>query len=224
MKLFTAEALSSKHSGGYMADTSKVQSALIVVAHPLSNSLSHTLAERIAGSLSSKGISPQVADIHQEQFSPAMSIEDVNHYRGYGELPSDVAAEQARIDGADMLVVVFPVYWWSVPAVLKGWVERVFTGGWAFKTDASGRIVGNMRDIPVRLIATGAADKGSFDRHGYTQAIQTQIIEGVFGFCGLRDTQISMFYDADKADSRAIDRFIEELAPMLDPDTETTPE
>lgn len=204
--------------------TGKIQSALILVAHPLRNSLSHTLAERIAGNLSRKGISHLVADIHQEQFSPVMSIEDVRHFRGYGELPADVAAEQARVERADMLILVFPVYWWSVPALLKGWIERVFTGGWAYNIDNNGRIVGNMRDIPVRLIGTGGGDKGSFDRHGYTQAIQTQIIEGVFRYCGLRDTKISMFYDADNADSRTIDRFIEELDPMLDLSTGTKSE
>jgi putative NADPH-quinone reductase len=48
--------------------------------------------------------------------------------------PADVLAEQARIDRADALVLVFPIYWWSLPGLLKGWIDRVFVNGWAIVT------------------------------------------------------------------------------------------
>jgi NAD(P)H dehydrogenase (quinone) len=195
-----------------MPSTHVVRNALIVVAHPNLKSLSHSLAHRISSDLSARGITVEIADLHQGAFSATMSAADIEHYRGNGKVPSDVAAEQARIDGADMLVIVFPVYWWSVPALLKGWFERVFTGGWAYKIDEQGRLTGSMRNIPVRLIATGAGDKSGYDRHGYTQAIQTQVIEGVFGFCGMKDTQIAMFYEADETNVDHIDRFVNALS------------
>ncbi len=199
-----------------MQSANVVRHALIVVAHPDAKSLSHALASRISGDLVTRGISVEIADLHQEAFSATMSSADIEHYRGNGKLPSDVAAQQARIDRADLLVIVFPVYWWSVPALLKGWLERVFTGGWAYTINEQGQIAGNMRNIPVRLIATGAGDKGGFDRHGYTQAIQTQVVEGVFGYCGMKDTRIAMLYEADGANASDIDSFVNGIASMFD--------
>ena len=55
-----------------------------------------------------------------------------------GVASADVLAEQARIDRADTLVLVYPIYWWSMPALLKGWIDRVFSNGWAFDYSIGG--------------------------------------------------------------------------------------
>ena len=124
-----------------------------------------------------------------------MTRADLDLYHGDpSALPDDILREQKRVERADMLVFVFPVYWWSVPALLKGWFDRVLTLNWAYKVADDGRIVGNLRDVPVRLIATGGSDLTGFDKHGYSTAIQTQIIEGVFGFCGLKNVKLEILY------------------------------
>nr|VUD28973.1 NAD(P)H oxidoreductase YRKL [Raoultella sp. NCTC 9187] len=58
-----------------------------------------------------------------------------------GATPAEVVAEQSRIDKADALVLVFPVYWWSMPGLLKGWIDRVFSNGWAYEETADGNVV-----------------------------------------------------------------------------------
>lgn len=76
---------------------------------------------------------------------------DLDLYHGDARaLPDEVLREQQRVERADMLVFVFPIYWWSVPALLKGWFDRVLTVNWAYKVAEDGRIVGNLRDAPVR--------------------------------------------------------------------------
>jgi NAD(P)H dehydrogenase (quinone) len=55
-----------------------------------------------------------------------MSRADLDLYHGDpSALPDDILREQQRVERADMLVFVFPVYWWSVPGLLKGWFDRV---------------------------------------------------------------------------------------------------
>ena len=117
--------------------------------------------------------------------------------------------EQQRVERADMLVFVFPVYWWSVPALLKGWFDRVLTLNWAYKVADDGRIVGNLRDVPVRLIATGGSDLTGFDKHGYSTAIQTQIIEGVFGCCGVKNVKLDRLNQADRETSAKVQEFLQ---------------
>ena len=93
-------------------------------------------------------------------------------------------AEQARIDNADALVLVFPVYWWSMPGLLKGWVDRVFSNGWAYEETADGDVVKKLGRLRVHLVALGAASQQTYDKHGFTDAFHAQIVHGIFDYCG----------------------------------------
>ncbi|WP_221346190.1 NAD(P)H-dependent oxidoreductase [Enterobacter cloacae] len=195
-----------------MSASNVINTALIVTAHPIETSLSHTLAQRIAGKLQEQGTQVEIADLHAEGFSPAMIRADLDLYHGDASaLPDDVLREQQRVERADMLIFVFPFYWWSVPALLKGWFDRVLTVNWAYKVGEEGRIVGNLRDVPVRLVATAGSDIAGFDKHGYSAAIQSQIVEGVFGFCGLKNVTLDILYEADSASPQQVDDFLQSL-------------
>lgn len=195
-----------------MSATNVIKNALIVTAHPVENSLSHSLADRIAAQLREQGMQVEIADLHAEGFNPAMSRPDLDLYHGDASaLPDDILREQQRVERADRLVFVFPVYWWSVPGLLKGWFDRVLTLNWAYKVAEDGRIVGNLRDVPVHLIATAGTDVSGFDKHGYSTAIQTQIVEGVFGFCGLKNVTLDVLFQADTATPAQVEDFLQGL-------------
>lgn len=195
-----------------MSASNVINTALIVTAHPVETSLSQSLAQRIAGKLQEQGTQVEIADLHAEGFSPAMIRADLDLYHGDASaLPDDVLREQQRVERADMLIFVFPFYWWSVPALLKGWFDRVLTVNWAYKVGEEGRIVGNLRDVPVRLVATAGSDIAGFDKHGYSAAIQSQIVEGVFGFCGLKNVTLDILYQADSATPQQVDEFLQSL-------------
>lgn len=198
-----------------MSVANEVKNALIVTAHPIAHSLSHSLSARIAERLREQGTEVEIADLYAEGFSPSTNQADLDLYHGGNVLPADIQREQQRVEKADMLVFVFPVYWWSVPGLLKGWFDRVLTLNWAYKVAEDGRIVGNMRNVPVRLVATGGSDQSGFDRHGYTTAIQTQIVEGVFGFCGLKDVKLNILYQADTATPEQVESFLESLESVI---------
>jgi len=199
-----------------MSGTHVIDNALIVTAHPVENSLSHTLAARIAARLREQGTQVEIADLHAEAFTPSMQPPDLALYHGDDSaLPADILREQQRVERADMLVFVFPVYWWSVPGLLKGWFDRVLTLNWAYKVAEDGKIVGNLRDVPVRLIATAGSDLKGFDKHGYSTAIQSQLVEGVFGFCGLMNVRLDILYQADTASSEQVEDFLKNLDSVL---------
>lgn len=91
-----------------MSASNVIITALIVTAHPIETSLSHTLAQRIAGKLQEQGTQVEIADLHAEGFSPAMIRADLDLYHGDASaLPDDVLREQQRVERADMLIFVF---------------------------------------------------------------------------------------------------------------------
>ncbi|WP_299572314.1 NAD(P)H-dependent oxidoreductase [uncultured Williamsia sp.] len=157
--------------------------ALVVVAHPDRDSLTHHAAERIRAALRDRGVSAEIADLWAEGFDPRFSPADRRRYAEDAPLPDDVRAEQDRLDGVDDLVLVFPVYWWSMPALLKGWVDRVFIRGWAFD-DRVSPFRAMLGHLTVHLVMLADDDADGFRRRGYDTAMSTQIETGVLGYCG----------------------------------------
>lgn len=112
------------------------------------------------------------------------SVSDMAAFQRTGVTPADVVAEQLRIDHADALVLVFPIYWWSMPGLLKGWIDRVFSNGWAYEETADGNVIKKLGHLPVHLVALGAANQRTFEKRGYADAFHAQIDHGIFDYCG----------------------------------------
>jgi len=160
--------------------------ALIVIAHPNPASLTHGIAAQIAEGVaqSGDGHSFEIADLAAEGFDPRFNAADIASFERRVPPPADVLAEQARVDRADALVLVYPIYWWSMPALLKGWIDRVFTGGWAYDDRPGATERKKLGRLPVHLVAIGGADMRTYARHGYFGAMKTQIDHGIFDYCG----------------------------------------
>ncbi|MCD7096871.1 NAD(P)H-dependent oxidoreductase [Stenotrophomonas sp. MMGLT7] len=160
--------------------------ALIVLAHPDRGSLTHAVSAQVAQGIaaSSPRHSFEIADLAAEGFDPRFGQADMALFRRQAGPPPDVAAEHARIDRADALVLVYPVYWWSFPGLLKGWIDRVFSNGWAYAEEADGKLVKKLQRLQVHLIAIGGADQQTMTRHGYREAMKTQMDHGIFDYCG----------------------------------------
>ncbi|AXK52337.1 NAD(P)H-dependent oxidoreductase [Pseudomonas protegens] len=175
--------------------------ALIVVAHHDPKSLTHSLAAQIAEGLGGgSGHSFEIADLWAEGFEPRFGAADIAVHRTQVLPPADVLAEQARIDRADALVLVYPVYWWSMPALLKGWIDRVFSNGWAFDFRADAKLEKKLGRLSVHLIGVAGADVGTYERHGYLGAMQTQIDHGIFDYCGARVLTSQLMFDSESGD------------------------
>lgn len=176
--------------------------ALIVVAHPDPKSLSHSVATHVAKGVASSGDghSFEIVDLAAEGFDPRFTATDLAVHRREVRAPAEVAAEQARIDRADALVLVYPVYWWSMPGLLKGWIDRVFANGWAYDYSPETGVVKKLRNLRVHLVAIGGADLRTYARHGYFGAMKTQIDHGIFDYCGARVMTSELLLESETPD------------------------
>ncbi|MBC7211049.1 MAG: NAD(P)H-dependent oxidoreductase [Pseudomonas sp.] len=152
----------------------------------------HPATERGAGQA---GACPAIAADRRAE----VGLADHAVHRRLGKPPADVLAEQARIERADTVVMVFPIYWWSLPALLKGWVERVFSNGWAFDQAADGATTKLLHGMTAHLVGVAGADAGTFERHGYGEAMRVQIEHGIFDYCGARVISSTLFTDSEGA-------------------------
>lgn len=117
---------------------------LIVHAHPEPQSFCAAMVQRMRVQFEAQGHTVNVSDLYAKQFNPVASAADFpernnpdylvyaleqRHANKTGSLPADIAEELALLQQCDLLVLNFPLYWFSVPAILKGWIDRVFLSG-----------------------------------------------------------------------------------------------
>ncbi|PNJ70947.1 NQO2 isoform 3, partial [Pongo abelii] len=121
---------------------------LIVYAHQEPRSFNGSLKNVAVDELSRQGCTVTVSDLYAMNFEPratkkditgALSNPEVFHYgvethEAYKQrsLASDITDEQKKVQEADLVIFQFPLYWFSVPAILKGWMDRVLCQGFAF--------------------------------------------------------------------------------------------
>jgi putative NADPH-quinone reductase len=174
---------------------------LIVTAHPDPKSLTTAIARQLQDAV--HPVDVELVDLAAEGFDPRFGPADREHYRGKGDVPADVAREQRRLDDIDHLVLVFPVYWWSMPALLKGWIDRVFINGWAFDIDPEGGTRRNLGGLTIHLLPVAGDAAGTYERHGYKQAIRTQIEHGIVDYCGAQRGSTAFVYESERDDADA---------------------
>lgn len=176
--------------------------ALIVVAHPDQDSLTHNIVRHLAEGIAQPNDdhSFEIADLSAEGFSPEFTMTDLAVHRRDVPIPADIAAEQKRIDRAEALVLVFPVHWWSMPALLKGWIDRVFSNGWAYDEGVGIKSVKRLRHLNVHLVGLGGASASTYERRGYRDAMKTQIDHGIFDYCGAPVLTSELLLGSEPAD------------------------
>lgn len=141
-----------------IANDQRPARTLLVVAHPLNDSFTHSAAARIRATLERRGAEVDLVDLYVEGFDPRLSE---NERRGYFAKPycgGAVADYIARLQDAKKLVFVFPQWWFNMPAILKGFLDRVFVPGVAFDHAPGGGLIARLTEIEAFYVvsSTGA--------------------------------------------------------------------
>ena len=124
----------------------------ILFAHPSKNSFSRAVLDAFIRGLREAGHSYETGELYKMNFNSEM--DSVQYEREVcldpeAPVPQDVKLEQEKIDKADALAFIYPVWWSDCPAKLKGWFDRVFTHGYAYFYDNSDKI--NARRTRIKI-------------------------------------------------------------------------
>lgn len=112
---------------------------LVVHAHPNPDSFSHAIRQRVEVALARAGAEVRVRDLHAESFDPRLSFEE---RRGHLDPPASKPRLQSHFDDllwCETIVFIHPTWWGSQPAILKGWIDRVWVHGVAWELPEGAR-------------------------------------------------------------------------------------
>jgi NAD(P)H dehydrogenase (quinone) len=132
---------------------------LVVFAHPLETSFVSALHARVVEILRAGGHVVDDLDLHAEKFDPVMSRDGLLHYVDTGANTREVEGYVHRLRAAEALVLVFPVWFDGLPAILQGYFQRVFVPGVSVRIDEAGLFHPNLHNIK-RMAAVCAYGEG----------------------------------------------------------------
>jgi len=156
---------------------------LVVYSHPNPKSFNHAILETVTEGLKSRRHEVVVRDLYDLSFDPVLKPVDFEGIQS-GNLPADIKAEQELITWADTLVLIHPIWWTGLPAMFKGYIDRVFCYGFAYTFDAKG-LVPKLKGKKVLIINTQGTPKDAYEASGMFDAMKMTSDAGIYKFCGL---------------------------------------
>jgi len=164
--------------------------ALLLHAHPRRDSFNQALGAAWAEGARASGLAVEV--VHLADLDFELRLDDGDE----GPLEPDLIDLQARIADAAHLVIAAPVWWGSVPAVLKGFIDRTFQFGWAHGKDDKGNPTSGLTGRTGRLVMTMDAPR-IWDRFMYGRSATRQLKDATLWYSGVKPTKVSMFAGID---------------------------
>lgn len=175
---------------------------LIVYAHPEPRSFNAALRDAAVDELRQQGHAVEVSDLYAMNFKPVVDRADFltchdeerfnvsleqRHAHAHGGLSPDVRSELDRLVRADLLILHFPMWWFGMPAILKGWIDRVFVSGAVYGRSAMfehGKLRGKRAMV---CVTTGAPMQafGPGSLNGEVLDLLAPLHRGVLAFTGM---------------------------------------
>lgn len=170
---------------------------LIVYAHPNSGSLNHFFKQTVLESLQESGAEIEVRDLNQINFNPVLSLDDMSGQR-MGKVADDVKTEQDFIAWADRIIFIYPIWWTGMPAIMKGYIDRVFSYGFAYRYD-QGIQKGLLTGKKTIIINSHGKSNAEYEAMGMDKALALTSDTGIFTYSGLEIQEHFYFDKADRA-------------------------
>lgn len=211
----------------------------LVYAHPEPASLNGSLKDHVVRELGSRGHEVRVSDLHAMRWKAVADADDFPARAGNerlvyheasgaayaaGTQRDDVAQEQEKLLWADLVVLQFPLWWFSVPAILKGWIDRVFVHGFAIGVPkpgtrqwlryGEGRLAGKRAMLAV---TTGGREEQYGDRgiNGEIDSLLFHLNHGLLHYTGMTVLRPFLAYRTVRAGPAEFQQFAERYLARL---------
>ena len=169
---------------------------LAVFAHPQRDAFMGEVLDNFVAGAGAASLDVEVADLYRERFNPVMSEVDFAQFEDR-RMPDDVLREQQRVERSDAIALIFPIWWFSFPAILKGWFDRVWCYGWAW---------GGTQDDPVSILSgrtwlvlcSAGLSEPTYEKYRYRSAFEHLVRVGTLSYCGVDTAQIRIFFEVDR--------------------------
>jgi NAD(P)H dehydrogenase (quinone) len=167
----------------------------IVFAHPSHDSFTYGVLEKFTGGLTDAGHTFDICDLYEMDFQTDMDLDQYKRETGpYPDapVPNDVRIEQERIDEADAVVFIYPVWWSDCPAKLKGWFDRVLSFGYAYYYEDGVHLNSKINIKKTLVLCTAGTSVADLEKNGIARSMKTIMIDDRIAVFGSTDNHMEI--------------------------------
>lgn len=175
---------------------------LIIYAHPNEASLNSHFKQTVEKTLKQQNHEVEVRDLYRLGFNPVLSLEDMERQRK-GTVSEEVWKEQEYIAWADAITFIYPIWWTGMPGIMKGYIDRVFSYGFAYRYD-QGIQKGLLGGKSAYIINSHGKAATEYEQIGMDNALKLTSDKGIYTYCGLEIERHFFFDRADRATAEMI--------------------
>lgn len=182
---------------------------LIIYAHPNQESLNGQFKQAIEKNLVQQKQDVIVRDLYTLGFDPVLSLEDMTGQRK-GIVNELIKKEQEYIKWADIVTFIYPIWWTGMPAIMKGYIDRVFSYGFAYRYD-QGIQKGLLTGKQAIILNTHGKSNEEYSTIGMDKALLLTSDKGIYTYCGFQVTEHFFFDKADRATPEVIEIWLSKI-------------
>lgn len=167
-----------------------VRCAHLIWAHPRRDSLTARVVAALKDEAASQGIEVIELDLYRSGFDPVLREADEPDWtdpkKAYSEQVMEMAAS---LTDAEVAIVVFPVWWYTLPAMLKGYIDRVWNYGLVYGAD---------KRLPwssVQWVALVGGSQRNFEKRSHHTRLAELLVDGIASYCGVTDSRVTYLYN-----------------------------
>ncbi|MBL1420179.1 MAG: NAD(P)H-dependent oxidoreductase [Alphaproteobacteria bacterium] len=186
---------------------------LVVMAHPVDNSLCGYLTARVIEHLRDAGHEVVLKNLYADAFEPRLSKAERLSYYAREFNAEKLVADIEQLQAAEMLVLVFPTWWFGFPAMLKGWFDRVWAPGYAYKHAVdNGAIVPHLSGLKHLYVVTTLGSAWWVDWLVVWRPISRILRFAIVGTCAKNcKLKVMSLYGCENLDERRVERFVDRV-------------
>jgi len=154
----------------------------------------------------------EVVDLYSINFNPILSAKDFENMK-QGTALEDVKKQQEIISKSDLIVLVFPVWWYNMSAILKGYIDRVFSYGFAYVMEGD-EIKGLLKGKKVVIFANFGGSEEEYKRDNFDKCL-SKTFEEIFRFIGIDFVKTKFFYSVPYVDDSTRKDYLVEVENTL---------
>lgn len=182
---------------------------LVVYCHPCPSSFNKAIADTVEAVSNALGHDTQCRDLYGIGFDPVFRRSDFEMI-AKGHPRRDVQQEQEYIRWASMLTLVYPIWWTGMPALLKGYIDRVLCREFAYSINEAG-VQGLLSGKNVLIFNTTGTPSDVYAESGMHDAISMTSDTGIFEFCGMKVLHHAFFGAVPTVDDAARTSYLTEV-------------
>lgn len=189
---------------------------VLVYCHPYNGSFCHAILESAKKAAIKAGQEVDVIDLYADKFNPVMSAEDLKAFVNHEMVDPQAKDYFNRIKNADHMVLIFPIWWETMPAMMKGFIDKIMFPGSFYDMSAGGStaIKTRLPNLKITVITT-MNTPASVYRLVYGNAIYKTLVKGTFKFIGNKDVQWVSFNMVKDSTEEQRKQWLEKVAQIV---------